>query len=67
MDGVSMGMGIAVGFAIGIAAGMESGRGDYRKKLQRLLESGEIRMQNASGQAVSLAGLDQIMKKKRGK
>ena len=67
MDGASIGAGIAIGFVIGIAAGMESGKGDYKKQLQRLLESGEIRMQTAAGEAVGLAELDQILKKNRKK
>ena len=67
MDGASIGAGIAIGFTIGLVTGMESGKGDYKKKLQKLIEAGEIHIHTAAGEAVSLEELDQILKKTKKK
>ncbi len=63
MDGASIGAGIAIGFTIGLVTGMESGKGDYKKKLRKLIEAGDIHIQTAAGEAVSIDELDQILKK----
>lgn len=67
MDGVSIGMGIAVGFVIGIAAGSESGRKQCIKRINRLMEQGDIVIHSASGDPVSAVELAHILKKTKNK
>jgi len=67
LDGTGLAIGIACGFTIGLSAGTESGRSDYKKKLRKLVEAGEIRIQNGAGETVNLDEVDHILKKMKKK